>query len=296
METKYFGALEAGGTKIICGIVDSSGKIIDQSTFPTKSPEETIPVLLNYFKKYQMAALGIGTFGPVDVREGSPTYGSILSTPKPGWKDFSYIQNFKELGVPIGIDTDVNASCIGEMTFGSAKGLKNVIYITIGTGIGVGICAEGKMIHGILHPEAGHVLLSKRSDDKGESSCPFHQNCLEGLASGPSLQKRYGKPANELRDNKEVWDLEADYIAQAIVGYIFTVCPQRIILGGGVMHQEHLFELIRKKVIEKINGYVVTKELEKIDEYIIPASLNDDQGLLGSAKIGMDAYSKLDKK
>lgn len=292
MQQNLYGALEAGGTKMICGILDGTGKIVDQKSFPTTTPKDTFPPLLEYFKEHKIVALGIGSFGLVDVRLGSPTYGNILNTPKEGWKNFSFLQSFGSLGVPIKIDTDVNASCIGEITFGSAKGLSNVVYVTIGTGIGAGICAEHKMIHGILHPEAGHVLLTKRSDDKGESNCPFHPNCLEGLASGPSIKKRWGAEGNKLKDKKEVWDLEADYIAQALVGYIYTVCPQRIILGGGVMHQEQLFPLIRKKVLEKINGYIITIEISDIDTYIVPASLNDDQGLLGSAKLAMDAFAK----
>ena len=292
MENLKFGALEAGGTKMICAIVDGTGKILEEVTFPTKTPKETLPPILEFFKKHNIAALGIGSFGPVDVRKESPTWGSILKTPKPNWAGVSYIENFKSLNVPIGVDTDVNASCLGEITYGTAKGLKNVIYATIGTGIGIGICSEGNLIHGILHPEGGHVFLQKSPLDKGESSCPFHKTCLEGLASGPSLEKRYGIKGEKLKEMPEVWELEAEYLSQAIVAYIFTLAPQRIILGGGVMHQRHLFPMIRKKVLEKINGYIVTKELENIDEYIVPDSLNDKQGILGSATLAMRAYKE----
>lgn len=291
-EETLYGALEGGGTKMVLAVVTKEGKIINQTTIPTTTQKETTEKMVQYFKQYKIKALGIGTFGPVDVNQSSPTYGSILNTPKEGWKGYSYIDSFKELGVPIKIDTDVNASCIGEITYGSAKGLNNVIYITVGTGIGVGICVEGKMVHGILHPEAGHILLTKNEKDKGNSVCPFHKNCLEGLASGPSILKRYGKPADELKDDNEVWEIESDYIAQAIVSIIYTTCPQKIILGGGVMNQKHIFPLIRKKVVEFIGGYLDTKELRDIDNYIVYSVLDGNQGILGSAKLGMDCVSE----
>ena len=289
---KIYGALEAGGTKMVCAIIDDLGNIREKVTIPTTSPEETTNKMLEFFKKFEICALGIGTFGPIDLNPKSPTYGSILNTPKLAWKGYNYLTAFKSLNVPIGIDTDVNASCMGETAFGTSRGLSNVIYVTIGTGIGVGILSEGKLVHGMMHPEGGHILLEKREDDKGECVCPYHDSCFEGLAAGPSILKRYGKPGNELVDDEKVWDLEADYISQALVNYILILQPQKIILGGGVMHQESLFPLIRKKVAEKINKYVDTKELENLDEYIVPCSLDDKQGILGSFKIAFDKYNE----
>ena len=289
---KLYGALEAGGTKMVCAILDEYGNIIDEKNIPTTTPDETASKLLNFFSQYSLNALGIGTFGPVDLNPKSPTYGSILNSPKLAWIGFNYFKAFESLKIPIGIDTDVNASCMGETTFGASKGLSNVIYITIGTGIGVGIYSEGKLVHGMMHPEGGHIILTKSEEDKGECICPYHKSCFEGLASGPSILKRYGKPAVELQNDNKVWELEAEYISQALVNYIMILVPQKIILGGGVMHQEQLFPLIRKKVLEKINNYIETKELKDIDNYIVPCSLNDKQGILGSFKIGLDKYNE----
>ena len=289
-----FGAIEAGGTKMVCAVIDIFGNIIEEVIIPTTTPEETVAKILKFFSSHKLAALGIGTFGPVDLNPNSPTYGSILNTPKLIWKGFNYFKAFESLNIPIGIDTDVNASCLGETAYGASRGLKNVIYVTIGTGIGVGIISEGKLVHGMMHPEGGHILLEKNKDDKGECVCPYHKSCFEGLASGPSIMKRYGKPGNELINDENVWELEAEYISQALVNYIMVLQPQKIILGGGVMHQESLFPIIRKKVAEKINKYLLTEELENLDEYIVPCSLQDKQGILGSFKIGLDKYPSHD--
>ena len=191
----------------------------------------------------------------------------------------------RALKCPVGFDTDVNGSVLGEVTFGQAKGKSCVLYLTIGTGVGAGIYIEGKLLHGMLHPEAGHVLITKRESDTYKGKCPYHKNCLEGLAAGPAIEGRFGKKAAELADVKEVWDLEADYIAQALTGYILTLSPEMMILGGGVMHQEQLFPLIRQKVTEYLGGYVNTEELKDMDHYIVPASLNDDQGIMGCLEL-----------
>ena len=288
-----FGAIEAGGTKMVCALLDKYGNIIIEVSIPTTTPDETTKKILEFFEPYKLSALGVGTFGPVDLNPQSPTYGSILNSPKLAWIGFNYFKAFESLNAPIGLDTDVNASCMGETTFGASKGLSNVVYVTIGTGIGVGVYSEGKLVHGMMHPEGGHIMLTKSPDDKGECVCPYHDSCFEGLASGPSLLKRYGKPGSELQNDDKVWELEAEYISQALVNYIMILQPQKIILGGGVMHQEQLFPIIRKKVLEKINKYVVTKELGNMDDYIVPCSLNDKQGILGSFKIGFDKFNEL---
>lgn len=280
------GALEAGGTKMVCAIGDENGNIFEQVSIPTTTPKETMPKLISYFKDKEIEALGIGCFGPIDPDPRSKTYGYITSTPKLAWADYNIVGAFKEaLGCPVGFDTDVNGSVLGEVTFGQAKDKNCVIYITIGTGIGAGIYIEGKLLHGMLHPEAGHVLMHRRNDDSYEGKCPYHKTCFEGLAAGPAIEERWGSKAFELKDRDEVWDLEAYYIAQALSNYILTLSPQMIILGGGVMHQEQLFPLIRKYVAEMLNGYIKTEELENIESYIVPASLNDDQGIMGCLEL-----------
>ena len=271
---------------MVCAIGDETGKILDQVSIPTLTPEETMPKIIDYFQDKGIEALGVAAFGPVDVNLKSPNYGRILDTPKLAWRQYPLLSTLKEaLSVPMKLDTDVNGSCLGEMTYGSAKGLDSVIYITIGTGIGVGIAMGGKLVHGMLHPEAGHILITPQKGDEEHCVCPYHKNCLEGLASGPSIEKRWGTKAVNLVDKAEVWELESEYLAQAIMNFILTVSPQRIILGGGVMHQEQLFPLIRKKVQEKMNGYIRTPELADMDHYIVPASLNDDQGILGCIRL-----------
>ncbi|MDD3024553.1 MAG: ROK family protein [Syntrophomonadaceae bacterium] len=281
------GALEAGGTKMVMAIGDENGTIFEQTSIPTQTPSVTMRQIIDYYKNRNIEALGIGSFGPIDPDRSSRTYGYITSTPKLAWADYDLVGNIKkELDIPIGFDTDVNASALGEATWGSIRGSNSGIYITIGTGIGVGVYLEGKLLHGMLHPEAGHILLQKHPQDHFEGVCPYHPNCFEGLASGPAIEKRWGRKAYELKDQNEVWDLEAYYIAQGLVNYILTLAPHKIVLGGGVMHQEQLFPLIRTKVTEMLNGYVKTRQLEDIDHYIVPSSLKDNQGILGCLQLG----------
>ena len=285
------GALEAGGTKMVCAIGDENGRIEEQRSIPTRTPEETMPELIAYFQKKNIEVLGVAAFGPVGVNPDAPKYGWILDTSKLAWRQYPLLEKLQTaLSVPIGLDTDVNGSCLGEMTYGAAKGLKNVIYITVGTGIGAGIAVDGKLIHGMLHPEAGHILIAPQAGDEEHCICPYHTQCLEGLAAGPSIEKRWGKKATELADRAEVWELESEYLAQAIVNYIMLVSPQRIIMGGGVMHQQQLFPLIRRKVSEKVNGYIQTPELKDMEHYIVPASLKDNQGIMGCLRLGELAY------
>ncbi len=293
-----FGALEAGGTKMVLAIGNEKGEILEQKSIPTKAPDETMPEIISFFSGRNIAALGVGSFGPVDVVKTSPSYGHILNTPKLAWKQYDILGTLKKaLNIPVGIDTDVNGSCLGEMTYGSAKGLKNVIYLTIGTGIGAGIAVDGKLLHGMLHPEAGHILISKNKNDKGVSVCPYHDSCMEGLAAGPSIEKRWGKSAKELVGENEVWELEAEYIAKGLVNMILILSPERIILGGGVMHQEQLFPLIRKKVKEYINDYYETDGLKAMDKFIVPASLNDDQGIMGAIRLAeLEYYADIRKE
>lgn len=287
------GALEAGGTKMVCAIGDETGKIYDQVSIPTETPDVTIPKLIDYFEKNTVDALGIASFGPVELDPKAPNYGYITTTTKVAWRNFDMAGSFaRALKCPIGFDTDVNGSVLGEVTFGQARGKSCVIYLTIGTGVGAGIYIEDKLLHGMLHPEAGHVLIEKRNGDAYAGKCPYHRNCLEGLAAGPAIEERWGKKAVDLADKTEVWQLEADYIAQALTGYVLTLSPEMIILGGGVMHQKQLFPLIRAKVTEFLGGYIQAEELRDMDHYIVPASLHDDQGIMGCLELARRALQK----
>ena len=288
---KYYGSLEAGGTKMVCAIGDEQGNILERISIPTLAPENTMPAILDFFKNKNISALGIGCFGPVDLDKKSPTYGHITTTPKLAWKDYDIVGVCeKELGVPVGFDTDVNGSALGEATWGCTKDLDNSIYITVGTGIGVGVIIDRKPYHGMLHPEGGHIFLARHPQDPMERGvCPYHELCLEGLASGPSIQARWGKPGVELADRKEVWELEAYYLAQAICSYIMILSPERIIIGGGVAHQEQMMPMIRAEVKRQMGGYIAAKGMQDLENYIVLPSLNDNQGILGALKLAMDA-------
>lgn len=282
------GGLEAGGTKMVCAIGDENGVILERMTCPTKTPETTMPEMIDFFQSAGVEALGIGCFGPVDLNKKSKTYGYITSTPKLPWQNYNIVGAFHDaLSVPIGFDTDVNGAILGEVTWGAAKDCESAIYITIGTGVGVGVYVNGGLLHGLMHPEAGHILLAKDPTDTYKGRCPYHAACMEGLAAGPAIEERWGQKAIDLSDRMEVWELEADYIAQALMDYILTLSPNKIILWGGVMHQKQIFALVHKKVQEKLNGYVKDDAiLNHIEDYIVPPLLGDDPGIKGALRLG----------
>lgn len=281
------GAIEAGGTKFVCAVGNEKGNIIERISIPTTIPEETMPLVIDFFKKYQVEAIGIGSFGPIDVNRESSTYGFITSTPKPGWKNYPLVQSIKEeFMVPVGFNTDVNAAALGEAKYGAAKGLDSCLYITIGTGIGAGAVVNGTLLQGLSHPEMGHILIRRHPEDSYKGKCPFHADCLEGLAAGPAIEERWGEKGINLVDRDEVWNLEGYYIAQALMQYILIVSPKRIILGGGVMHQEQVFSYVYKYLQEMINDYVVLPELS---EYIVSPGLGDNAGTVGSLLLAQQA-------
>ncbi len=289
------GALEAGGTKMVCAVGDEGGNIVKRVSFPTRTPEETMPQIIDFFRGEDIKALGVGCFGPIDLNRSSKTYGHITSTPKLAWANYDITGKLKEeLLVPVGFDTDVNGAALGEVVFGAAKGCDTAIYITVGTGVGVGVYANGALLHGLIHPEAGHMLIARQEGDDYPGKCPYHRNCLEGLAAGPAIMERFGRPAAELADRGEVWELVSDYLAQAVANYILTLSPQKVILGGGVMHQEQMFPLVRKKVQEKLNSYLHSDTiLEHIKDYIVPPALGDNAGITGALLLGFGELENL---
>lgn len=285
------GAVEAGGTKIVCGIGNESGEIIDRVSFPTEQPEKTIGQIIAYFKDKQVSAIGLGFFGPINIDENSPEYGYVTTTPKPGWGNYPVVPELrKAFDVPLGWDTDVNAAALGEATWGAAKGLDSCLYYTIGTGVGVGVYLEGKLMHGLVHPEGGHVLTRLYPGDTFKGVCPYHGNCLEGVAAGPAIQARWGVKADQLPADHEAWEIEAYYIGQAVASAILLASPKKVVLGGGVMHQMQLFPLIREQVKRNLAGYVSASAVaEQIDDYIVPPGLGDNAGLSGSLALGLRA-------
>lgn len=292
-----YGAIEAGGTKFVCGVAGGPDDIRDTATFPTTTPEETMEAVCKYFEDYQqnsgetIDSIGVACFGPIDMNRASDKYGYITSTPKPGWQDTDVAGLLaRRFGVEIGFDTDVNAAAYGEYLWGAGKGLGVVLYLTVGTGIGGGLCVNGKPLHGLMHPEMGHVIMDQdKVKDPFECACPFHESCLEGLASGKAVDLRWGVHASELGDDHPAWDIEADYLAQGIMNYILTCSPEKVILGGGLMHKELLYDMVREKVQQKLNGYVkVPAILDDIENYIVAPGLGTKSGLCGAIGLAME--------
>ena len=293
VDRQLIGAIEAGGTKMVLATGYADGTIVERASIPTEEPAKTVPAMVEWLSGKGIAALGIAAFGPTAVNPKSPDYGHILQTPKLAWRGYDFLGEMRRgLGVPCGYDTDVNGACLGEVMYGAGKGLDNVIYITVGTGIGAGVYVDGHLLHGMLHPEAGHIVLARVPGDEGFAcNCPSHDSCFEGLAAGPAVVARYGvERASDMADDEGFLELESAYIAQGIVTYIYTLSPQRIVLGGGVPdHAPKLMARVRVKVLEQINGYLATPELTDIDGYIVPPACGGDQGVLGAIALGAQA-------
>ncbi|MGN7764336.1 ROK family protein [Paenibacillus sp. 22594] len=287
------GAIEAGGTKFVCGIGDESGKILNRLSLPTGHPDQTLPQVIQYFQDKQVEAIGVGSFGPIDINPESPTYGYVTTTPKPGWENYDVLGTLRRaFPVPYGWDTDVNAAAYGEAKWGAAQGLSSCLYYTVGTGVGVGVYSEGKTIHGLVHPEGGHVLTRRHPEDEFAGVCPYHGDCLEGMAAGPAIEARWGKKGHELPPGHIAWEMEAFYIAQSITNAILLLSPHKIILGGGVMQQLQLLPLIRQAVLRNLNGYVSSSAiLQHIDEYIVSPGLGQQAGLCGALALGLAAWN-----
>jgi fructokinase len=290
-----WGGIEAGGTKVVCAAGTGPDDLGAEVRFPTTTPEETIGRAIQFFqqqKKGPLTAIGIASFGPVDLNPDSPTFGYITGTPKPGWAHTDFAGKIRQaLDVPVGFDTDVNAAALGEYRWGAAQGLDTFIYLTIGTGIGGGGMVNGKLIHGLIHPEMGHIRIPHDKDlDPYSGSCPYHGDCLEGLAAGPALEERWGQRGETLPADHPAWLLEADYLAFGLVNIICILSPQRIILGGGVMQQHHLFPLVRRRVQGLLNDYLsVPTILDQIDDYIVPPALGDRSGVLGAIALAQQS-------
>jgi fructokinase len=289
-----FGGMECGGTKFVCATGDESGQLLERTEFPVTGPAETLARALAFFQGQLKAltSIGIGSFGPVDLDPASPKFGYITSTPKGGWRDTDVAGAVRRsMGLPVAFDTDVNAAALGEARWGAAQGLDTFLYLTIGTGLGGGGMANGRLLHGLVHPEMGHIRVPHDlSADPFPGACPFHGDCLEGLVAGPALEARWGQRGETLPPEHPAWDLEAHYIALGLATWICTLSPLRIILGGGVMRQAHLFPRIRGKVQALLNGYIQAPEiLDRIDEYIVPPVLGCDAGVLGAIALAATA-------
>lgn len=283
------GAIEAGGTKFLCAIADRHGKIVEEIRIPTETPEETLGAAGRFFADAiaahgPLAALGIGSFGPLSLNPSASDYGHITTTPKPGWQNADLVGHFRLLTeAPIALDTDVNCSAIGEHLFGSGRGLDSFCYITVGTGIGVGVFIAGAPHGGANHPEAGHVPLPRaRGDDDFEGICPFHGDCAEGMASGPAMRARWGQPAETLPGDHRAWDIEADYIAALCTTLSYVVRPDRIVLGGGVMEMPSMLGKVRERLTQKLGGYDASLAALDIEDYLVRPTAGSSAGVIGA--------------
>lgn len=295
----WYGGIEGGGTKWICAVANEQGEIVARVRFPTVEPDATVAQAVGVFKDFEaqqgekLTAIGIASFGPVDLNRASQYYGYITETPKPGWSyaDVAGPVQAAFPDVPVGFDTDVNGAALGEQRWGAAQDWDTFVYITVGTGIGGGGMVNGTMMHGLIHPEMGHIVLPMRDDDPLDRGvCPFHPNCLEGLANGPAIAQRWGQPGQDLPHDHPAWDLEAYYLAHACEAITAILSPQGIILGGSVMHQQQLFPLIREKTAGLLNGYLKhDRLLSGMDDYIVPPGLGDNAGVMGAIALAMRA-------
>ncbi len=284
------GAIEAGGTKFVLAVGNEKGEITEKISIPTRNPEETMKEIHDFFKGKNIEALGIGCFGPLELNKDKEKYGFITSTPKLAWADYDILGNLrKNLGVPVEISTDVSGAALGEITFGDYKDEHTLLYITIGTGIGGGYVIDGKIHNGMLHPEMGHILMSRHPEDTFEGSCPYHGNCFEGMASGPANEKRTGMKGTEIPDDHKSLDYIASYIAEALMSYILVLSPTKIVLGGGVMGRTRMFPEIRRILSEKLNAYVKTVKLGDLLHYITEPSLGTESGIKGALALALMA-------
>jgi fructokinase len=289
-----FGGIEAGGTKFVCGI-GTGPDDLETARIPTTSPSATVAAAAAFLRERagsELRAVGIASFGPVDLDPASPTYGHITSTPKPGWQNFDLAGAVRrELDVPVGFDTDVNGAALGETRWGAAQGLADSMYLTVGTGIGGGAVVHGRVLHGLMHPEMGHIRVPHDvAADPYPGCCPYHGDCLEGLASGPAIEARWRKTGPEIPPDHPAWALEAHYLAFALVAWVCTLSPRRIVLGGGVMQQPQLFPLIREELARLLGGYIRMSELsEGLDRYVVPPLLGARAGVLGALVLAEQA-------
>ncbi|MEM7130104.1 MAG: ROK family protein [Chloroflexota bacterium] len=292
-----FGGIEAGGTKFVCAIGTGPDDIRAEQRFPTTVPEETISNAIAFFNDYSepIDAIGVASFGPIDPEPSSPTFGYITTTPKPNWAHTDFVGQLKKsFDLPIGFDTDVNGAALAEYRWGAAQGLDTFVYITVGTGVGGGAMVNGKLLHGMMHAEMGHMLIPHNWDaDPYAGMCPYHGDCLEGLTTGGALRERWKVDPTTLPVEHPAWELEAHYLGLGLVNIVTILSPQRIIMGGGVMDQLQLFPLIHNQLFSLLNGYIQRDEiLEEMDRYVVPPVLGNQTGVLGAIALAQEALEK----
>lgn len=284
--SELYGGVETGGTWCVCALGSAPSDIRELETFPTTSPEETLDRIVDFFRARDAPqAIGIGSFGPVDLDPASPTWGQVTSTPKPGWQRTPVATVVRErLEVPVAFDTDVNAAALGEHRWGAGRELPSVCYLTVGTGIGAGLIVDGRPLRGLVHPEVGHLRVPHdRRRDPFAGNCPVHGDCWEGLASGAAIAERWKCSPPKLPDDHSAWSLEAEYLALGILSIVCVASPHRVIVGGGVMERSLLLPAVRRRLVELVAGYLDTPLLgAEIESYLVAPELGDHAGVLGA--------------
>jgi fructokinase len=284
--TELFGGIETGGSWCVCALGRGPDEIVAEEQFPTADPEPTLSRIVDFFARHaKPAAIGIGSFGPVDLDPESPTWGYVTTTPKPGWRQVSVAGTIRDrLGIPVRFETDVAAAAVGEYRWGAGRGAAALCYLTVGTGIGAGLLFDGRPWHGLVHPEVGHIRIPHDRDrDPFSGTCPFHGDCWEGLASGPAIADRWQLSPERLPDDHPAWALEAEYLALGILSIVLVASPQRVIVGGGVVEGRPLLDLVRPRLGQFLAGYLDTPLLaERIDSYLVSPELGDRAGVLGA--------------
>lgn len=284
-----YGGIEAGGTKFVCAVGTGPDDIAERVRIPTTTPEETLGSVRAYFSEHDVDAVGIATFGPVETRRSHPSYGRITTTPKPGWEGADLVGAVRSVAdVPVAIDTDVTGAALAEARWGAGTGRSTVLYVTVGTGLGGGVAIDGRPLHGLVHPEMGHVTVERMDGDEFEGVCPFHGDCLEGMASGPAMRQRWGRPADQLGpDTAPAVAIEAHYLAAGFRQFVYTLAPEVIVMGGGVSHLRGIHRAANDRLIEMMAGYATQPEHRH--GFIVAPGLGDDAGIAGALALARGA-------
>jgi len=305
-----YGAVEGGGTKFVCAVGEGPDRILARTRVETTTPEQTLDRVADFFARAtapgapggaagrELAAVGVACFGPLELDPRSPRFGALLATPKPGWSGAPVAAPLRErLGVPVAVDTDVNGAALGEWRWGAARGCDPALYLTIGTGIGGGFVLDGRPLHGLSHPEMGHIPVPRLEWPDGRPDdfpgvCPFHGACFEGLASGPALAARAGIPAETLDPEHPLWELAAGYVAVALATYVLVLAPRRIVVGGGVSQNGHLLRRVRRRLPRVLNGYVGRPQVDAgVEEYVVAPHFGQEAGLIGALALAESALA-----
>lgn len=299
MNAPLYAAVEAGGTKFVCAVADADGELLDLARFPTRDPATTLAEMVVYFEQAcarlgEFRAIGVASFGPIDLNPDSTRFGHITETPKIGWQDIDICGVLqRRFQKPLSFDTDVNAAALAELRWGAGRDVDHLVYITVGTGIGGGVVVSGHPVHGLLHPELGHLFPRRSAGDDFPGICPFHGDCFEGLASGPAISARLGTDLHGIDALHPFWALLADYLGQLCMQIVLVASPQRIVLGGGVMNQIRLFPMIRQRLCHHLGGYVRKLQLDfELDAFVVPPGLSDNAGIKGAVLLAQQASER----